>query len=155
VAVIAVSPWLLKRTRLGLRIRACGENPVAALAAGINVRRVRITALCISGAICALGGIHLAYDQHRFESGMSGGRGFIALAAVVLSGWRAGRAAAACIAFGFLEALQIILQDASSGSKSATLIQLLPYVATLVVLALGIGRAAAPRGIGKRAEEHA
>jgi ABC-type uncharacterized transport system permease subunit len=154
VLAIAVSPWMLKRTRLGLRIRACGENPVAALAAGINVRRVRITALMISGAICALGGVHLAYDQHRFEAGMSGGRGFIALAAVVLSGWRAGRAAIACIAFGSLEALQIILQDVSSGSKSATLIQLLPYVATLLVLALGIGRADAPRGIGKTAEEH-
>ena len=149
---IVATPWLLARTRLGLRLRACGDNPSAAQAAGISVARVRIQALCISGAICALGGIHLAYDQHRFESGMSGGRGFIALAAVVLSGWRAGRAAAACIAFGFLEALQIALQDVSRQSKAATLIQLLPFVATLVVLALGIGKAAAPRGIGKHAE---
>ncbi|MBW2458062.1 MAG: ABC transporter permease [Deltaproteobacteria bacterium] len=153
IGAIAVSPWLLKRTRLGLNIRACGENPVAAQAAGLNVRRIRLTALCISGAICALGGIHLAYDQHRFEAGMSGGRGFIALAAVVLSGWRPGRAAAACIAFGFLEALQIILQDIGRGSKATTLIQLLPFVATLLVLALGIGKAAAPRGIGKHADE--
>ena len=98
------------------------------------------------------GGIHLAYDQHRFESGMSGGRGFIALAAVVLSGWRAGRAALACLAFGLLEALQIALQDLSRDSKAAGLIQLLPYVATLLVLAFGIGRAAAPRGIGQHAE---
>ena len=149
---IALSPWVLKRTRLGLRIRACGENPSAAKAAGIDVSRVRITALCISGAICSIGGIHLAYDQHRFESGMSGGRGFIALAAVVLSGWRAGRAALACLAFGLLEALQIALQDLSRDSKAAGLIQLLPYVATLLVLAFGIGRAAAPRGIGQHAE---
>jgi len=153
IVAIALSPWLLRRTRLGLNIRACGENPVAAQAAGLDVRRIRLTALCISGAICALGGIHLAYDQHRFEAGMSGGRGFIALAAVVLSGWRPGRAAAACIAFGFLEALQIILQDIGRGSKAATLIQLLPFVATLVVLALGIGKAATPRGIGKHADE--
>ncbi|HZO16079.1 MAG TPA: ABC transporter permease [Polyangiaceae bacterium] len=152
VAAIAVSPWILGRTRLGLRIRACGENPVAAQAAGIDVRRMRVLALAISGAICALGGIHLAYDQHRFESGMSGGRGFIALAAVVLSGWRHTRAAVACIAFGFLEALQIVLQDVSRASQAATLIQLLPYVATLAVLALGIGRAAAPRGLGKHAD---
>jgi simple sugar transport system permease protein len=133
-------------------VRACGENPGAALAAGIDVRRVRLVALCISGAICALGGVHLAYDQHRFESGMSGGRGFIALAAVVLSGWRPAHAAAACIAFGFLEALQIALQDLSSQSRYAALVQLLPFVATLVVLALGIGRAAAPAGLGKHAE---
>lgn len=146
---ISLSPFLLSRTRLGLRIRACGENPTAAQAAGVAVSRVRITALCISGAICALGGVHLAYDQHRFEAGMSGGRGFIALAAVVLSGWRPTRAALACIAFGFLEALQIALQDLARTSRAATLIQLLPYVATLVVLALGIGKAAAPRGIGK------
>jgi len=111
-----------------------------------------IGCLCVLGAICALGGIHLAYDQHRFESGMSGGRGFIALAAVVLSGWRHTRAAVACIAFGFLEALQIVLQDVSRASQAATLIQLLPYVATLAVLALGIGRAAAPRGLGKHAD---
>jgi simple sugar transport system permease protein len=152
VCVIVVSPWLLANTRLGLRIRACGENPTAAQAAGIDVRRTRITALAISGAICALGGVHLAYDQHRFESGMSGGRGFIALAAVVLSGWRPGRASAACLAFGWLEALQIALQDISRESKAATLVQLLPFVATLVVLALGSGKTATPAGLGKHAD---
>jgi ABC-type uncharacterized transport system permease subunit len=152
VIAIAISPWLLDRTRLGLRIRACGENPTAAQAAGLNVRRLRLTALAISGAICALGGVHLAYDQHRFESAMSGGRGFIALAAVVLSGWRPVRAALACVAFGALEALQIILQDVGRESKAAMLIQLLPFVATLIVLGLGIGRSSAPQGIGKHAE---
>jgi simple sugar transport system permease protein len=152
VAAIAVSPWVLGRTRFGLRVRACGENPSAARAAGIDVTRVRAAALAVSGAICALGGVHLSYDAHRFESGMSGGRGFIALAAVVLSGWRPAHAALACIAFGFLEAVQIVLQDVGRESRWATLIQLLPFVATLAVLALGIGRAAAPRGIGRHAE---
>jgi simple sugar transport system permease protein len=152
LVAIVLTPWVLNRTRLGLRIRACGENPTAALAAGLNVSRLRLLALAISGSICALGGIHLAFDQHRFESGMSGGRGFIALAAVVLSGWRAGRAAVACVAFGALEALQIVLQDLSRTSKAASLIQLLPFVATLVVLAVGVGQAAAPRGLGKHAK---
>ncbi len=150
--VIVASPWVMRNTRLGLRVRACGENPTAAQAAGIDVSRTRVIALCISGAICALGGVHLAFDQHRFEAGMSGGRGFIALAAVVLSGWRAGRAAVACIAFGLLEALQIGLQDMARTSQAATLIQLLPYVATLLVLGLGIGRGAAPAGIGQSPE---
>ena len=152
VASIVASTWLLHRTRLGLRIRACGENPTAAQAAGLRVGRLRLVALAISGGICALGGVHLAYDQHRFESGMSGGRGFIALAAVVLSGWRPVRAALACVVFGALEALQILLQDVSRQSRGTMLIQLLPFVATLLVLALGIGRGSAPQGIGKHAE---
>jgi simple sugar transport system permease protein len=153
VVAIAVTPWLLYRTRFGLRVRACGENPVAARAAGLSVSRLRLAALACSGAVCALGGVHLAYDQHRFEAAMSGGRGFIALAAVVLSGWRAGRAAAACVVFGALEALQIALQDVGRASRAGMLVQLLPFVATLVVLGLGIGRAAAPAGIGKHAEQ--
>jgi len=133
-------------------VRACGENPTAARATGLRVSRLRIAALGISGAICGLGGVHLAYDQHRFEAAMTGGRGFIALAAVVLSGWRPARAALACLAFGMLEALQILLQDVGRESKLAMLIQLLPYLATLLVLALGIGRGSAPQGIGKHAE---
>ena len=153
LAATALTPFVLSRTRFGLRARAAGENPVAAASVGIDVSRVRIAALAISGAICALGGVHLAFDQHRFESGMSSGRGFMALAAVVVSGWRPARAVAACVAFGALEALQIVLQDQAQRSAGAELIQLLPYVATLVVLGFAAGRAAAPEGLGKHAEE--
>jgi simple sugar transport system permease protein len=154
LAVIATvaTPFILARTRFGLRTRAAGENPAAASLSGVNVPRVRYTALLVSGAICALGGVHLAFDQHRFESGMSNGRGFIALAAVVVSGWRAERAVLACLAFGALEALQIVLQDQAKRSAGADLIQLLPYVATLLVLGFAAGRAAAPRGLGKHAD---
>jgi general nucleoside transport system permease protein len=153
IAATALTPFVLARTRFGLRARAAGENPVAAASVGIDVTRVRIAALAVSGAVCALGGVHLAFDQHRFESGMSSGRGFMALAAVVVSGWRAERAVAACVAFGALEALQIVLQDQLRQSAAAGLIQLLPYVATLLVLGFAAGRAAAPEGLGKRAEE--
>jgi len=153
LAATALTPFVLARTRFGLRARAAGENPVAAASVGIDVSRVRIAALAVSGAICALGGVHLAFDQHRFESGMSSGRGFMALAAVVVSGWRAERAVAACVAFGALEALQIVLQDQANRSAGAELIQLLPYVATLVVLGFAAGRAAAPEGLGKHAED--
>jgi general nucleoside transport system permease protein len=152
IACAVVTPFALARTRFGLHVRAAGENPAAASAAGIDVPRVRLAALAVSGAIAALGGVHLAFDQHRFESGMSNGRGFIALAAVVVSGWRAGRAMIACVAFGALEALQIVLQDEARKSSGAELVQLLPYAATLVVLAFAAGRAAAPRGLGKHAE---
>ncbi|AUX35200.1 MULTISPECIES: ABC transporter permease [Sorangium] len=146
---IAATPLLLARTRFGLRVRAAGEDPAAAAAAGVPVTRVRCAALALSGALCALGGAHLAYDQHRFDAGMSNGRGFIALAAVVVSGLRAGRAALACLLFGALEALQIALQSAARGaSRAADLAQLLPYVATLVALGLAARRGAAP---GERA----
>jgi general nucleoside transport system permease protein len=109
--------------------------------------------LAVSGAICALGGAHLAYDQHRFESGMSAGRGFIALAAVVVSGWRASYAALACLAFGALEASQIALQDQARKSVVGDLVQTLPYIATLLVLAFATKRHGAPEGIGKHATE--
>lgn len=153
IAAAVLTPYVLARTRFGLRARAAGENPVAAASVGIDVSRVRVLALAVSGAICGLGGVHLAFDQHRFESGMSGGRGFMALAAVVVAGWRAERAVAACVAFGALEALQIVLQDQAQRSAGAELIQILPYQVTLVVLAFAAGRAAAPEGLGKHAEE--
>ncbi len=151
VLAVALTPWILHRTKFGLRVRAAGENPVAAAAVGINVVRVRLAALAVSGAIGALGGIHLALDQHRFESGMSGGRGFIALAAVILSGWRSVRAAVACLVFAGLEATQILLQGQRLVPHEV--LQMLPYVATLLILGVAAGRARAPAGLGKHAPE--
>ncbi len=149
ILVIALSPFVLQKTRFGLRVRAAGENPEAVRALGLSVTKIRCLALLVSGAICSLGGVHLAFDQHRFESGMSNGRGFIALAAVVVSGWRVSWAVLACLAFGALEALQIVLQDKLRTSRAGDVIQLLPYVATLVVLGFAAGRASAPKGLGK------
>lgn len=148
-AAVAVTPFFLARTPLGLRLRAAGENPEAVTAAGLDVTRVRLAALALSGAVCALGGVHLAYDQHGFESGMSNGRGFIALAAVVVAGWRPLGAAAACLVFAALEALQIVLQGSVRTSLFGPLVPLLPYVATLVVLGFTAFRQAAPRALGK------
>lgn len=153
LAMALATPWVLQKTRFGLRVRAAGENPTAVASLGLSVTRIRCLALLVSGAVCGLGGVHLAFDQHRFESGMSNGRGFIALAAVVVSGWRAGRAVLACLAFGALEALQIVLQDTLRSWRGGDLVQLLPYVATLVVLGFAAGRGAAPKGLGKSAED--
>ena len=142
-------------TRFGLRVRAAGENPEAAQSLGVPVARIRVLAVTLGGAICGLGGAALALDQHQFQSGMSGGRGFIALAAVIVSGWRPGRAALACVLFAALDALQIVAQDQATVARD--LVQMLPYVATLVtlaVLALRRGNAAgslAPKGIGRHA----
>jgi ABC-type uncharacterized transport system permease subunit len=142
-------------TRFGLRVRAAGENPEAAQSLGVPVGRVRVLAVTLGGAICGLGGAALALDQHQFQSGMSGGRGFIALAAVIVSGWRPGRAALACVLFAALDALQIVAQDQAVVARD--LVQMLPYLATLAtlaVLAVRRGNAAgslAPKGIGRHA----
>jgi ABC-type uncharacterized transport system permease subunit len=155
--VLALATWqLLDQTRFGLRVRACGEDPAATASVGVPVARVRTVAVVLGGAICGIGGVALAYDQHQFQSGMSGGRGFIALAAVILSGWRPWRAVGACLAFAALDALEIVLQDQAHVPEYA--VQMLPYVATLAALFViarrrgiaGLGVAGRPpAGLGK------
>jgi len=138
LALLALTAYALQRTRLGIQVRAAGEDAAAAASLGLDVARVRAVAVTLGGAIAGVGGAALAYDQHQFQSGMSGGRGFIALAAVILSGWRPGRAVLACAAFALLDASQIVFQGQSRASHD--LVTALPYVATLVSLAL-LGRA--------------
>jgi ABC-type uncharacterized transport system permease subunit len=133
IALAVATAWSLQKTRFGLRVRACGEDPRAAASVGVDVKRVRLVAVSLGSAVCGLGGVALAFDQHQFQSGMSGGRGFIALAAVILSGWRPGRAVAACLAFAALDAMQIVAQD-QVRAASGYLVQVLPYAATLVAL---------------------
>ncbi len=155
LGAVAATVLVLRATRFGLRVRACGEGPIAAQAAGIAVVRTRTVAVAIGGALAALGGAALAYDQHQFQSGMSGGRGFIALAAVVLSGWRPGRAAALCLVFAALDALQTVLQGHARALQD--MVQMLPFVAALLALALlsrKRGHAGAPpAGLGVNATE--
>jgi simple sugar transport system permease protein len=154
VAAVALVTWLaLYQTRFGLRVRASGEDPTAASSVGVAVGTSRVLAVVLGCAICGLGGVALAYDQHQFQSGMSGGRGFIALAAVILSGWRPVRAVLACVAFAALNALEFVLQD--EVHVSPYLIQMLPYLATLLALGFVAGRGGAsargrqPAGLGK------
>ncbi len=145
--------YVMYKTRFGLRVRASGEEPVAAASVGIAVNRVRILSVMLGGAICGIGGVALAYDQHQFQSGMSGGRGFIALAAVILGGWRPLRAVFACLLFAALDALQIVLQG--QARVPTDLVQMLPYVVTLLALFAVMRRGGdtgkPPRGLGKAA----
>lgn len=131
---LAGTAFALPRTRLGIQLRAAGEDAAAAESLGLDVARLRLVAVTLGGAIAGIGGAALAFDQHQFQSGMSGGRGFIALAAVIVSGWRPGRAVLACAAFALLDATQIVLQGHSRASHD--LVTALPYVATLVSLAV-------------------
>lgn len=151
IALVAAAAWMLKRTRFGLRLRACGEDPSAAQAVGVPVARVRTLSVVLGGAVTGLGGTALAYDLHQFQAGMSGGRGFIALAAVIVSGWRPWTAAAACLAFAALDALQIVLQNQTK--LPSQVLAMVPFVATLVALVLvskrRAGQMRAPAGLGK------
>jgi ABC-type uncharacterized transport system permease subunit len=141
----------LARTRFGLRLRACGEDPSAAEAVGVDVTGTRTIAVTVGGAICGLGGTALAFDLHQFQAGMTGGRGFIALAAVIIAGWRSWPAVFACLAFAALDALQIILQNQTR--IPSTVFSILPFIATLVALAVvsrrTSGKHRAPAGLGK------
>lgn len=141
--------YLLFRTSWGLRLRACGESPEGAASAGINVIRTRYVAVITSGALAALGGIYLSLAQvGLFQRGMTQGRGFIALAAMIFGKWRPVPILAACLLLGFADAFQFRAQ-ALGLPLPHDLLLALPYIVALVALATFIGRATAPAAIGK------
>lgn len=146
LAVLGLS-WYLTHTPGGLRIRSVGEHPLAAASLGVNVTRTRLKAVLTSGVLAGLGGAWLALENHGFVDRMSGGRGYIAIAAMIFGKWRPGAAAAACLLFAFADALQLNLQ-AHATVVPRELIQILPYALTIVTLAGVIGRARAPRALG-------
>ena len=138
---------LVARARLGLRVRAAGERPDATAAAGVSVATTRWAAALLGGAIAGVGGAQLSLVVGGFSADMSGGRGYVALAAVIMGGWRPGWVILACLGFGFAEALQVRMQAAGTGLP-AELVRLLPYVLTLVLLATLRGRGRAPSALG-------
>ena len=140
-----ISYFVIFKTRFGLRLRAVGEHPEAADTLGISVPRMRLAGVLISGAFSGLGGAWLALDQHSFTDGMSAGRGFIALAALIIGKWKPQGALAACLFFGFAEAVVIQVQG---GSIPTQFIQMIPYVLTMIVLAGFIGRVTPPAANG-------
>lgn len=144
--------WVLYRTRFGLRLRAVGENPAAVDTAGISVARMRYLAMVCAGVLAGLAGAYLATAQSAgFIKDMSAGKGFIALAALIFSKWRPIQVMFACLLFGFLDALAIRLQGQTLpliGEAPVQLIQALPYILTVVLLAGFIGRAIPPKAGG-------
>jgi len=142
--------FLIYRTKFGLRVRAVGEHPEAAESVGIHVSRVRIPAVLLSGALAGLGGAYLALEQHQFTDGMSAGRGFIALAAVIFGRWEPMRVALACLLFAGAETLQIQLQG--SQALPSQLVESIPYVLTIIALATVVGRSVSPAALGRTEE---
>lgn len=144
--------YALYKTPFGLRLRATGENPAAADAAGVNVIRLRYIAVVLSGVLAAAGGAYLSIGQSSlFTRGMSAGRGFIALAALILAKWKPVPVLIACLFFGLTEALTIPLANyklASGENIPVQFIQIIPYVLTIIVLAGFIGSSRAPKALG-------
>lgn len=139
--------WLLYRTPFGLRVRATGEHPAAAVSVGIAVNRIRYLAAALSGGLAALGGAYLALDQHQFSAEMTAGRGFIALAATIFGRWDPFRAAMACLLFAAAETLQIQLQGTQA--IPSQFVEMIPFALTIIALAGVVGRAVPPAALGK------
>lgn len=139
--------WLyVRRTRGGLRLVATGADPAKARLAGVVPERVRLGALIATGLFAGLGGAMLVAFTGGFSDNMTAGRGYIALAALVVGGWRPLPTLAACLAFGFFYALNVRFNGVALPSQFWTA---LPYLATLVALGGLLGRNRTPAGLGK------
>ena len=154
VALMAVplTAWIVFKTRFGLRLRAVGENPQAVDTAGISVAWLRYRAVIMAGLLCGLAGAYLSIALGAgFIKDMSAGKGYIALAALIFGKWRPFPALFACLLFGFLEAVATRMQGVQLpvvGEIDVQLMQALPYILTVILLAGFIGRAIAPKAIG-------
>ena len=146
--LIPVTFFVVFRTPFGLRLRATGEVPEAVDTAGVSVYRMRYYGVAISGLLAALGGAYLSMGLlSAFTEGMTNGRGFIALAALIFGRWNPIGAAGAALLFGFAQA--ITFRAGGQEVIPIEFLQMLPYILTIVVLASFGGRAIAPAAIGK------
>ena len=155
LAIVSVflTSFLLYRTRFGLRIRAVGEEPNAIDTAGLSVARLRYLALVFTGVMCGLSGVALSMAQNGgFVRDMSAGMGFMALAAVIFGKWKPWPAFWACMLFGLLGALSDRLQGVPIfvlKEIPSQVFNALPYLLTVVLLAGFVGKAVAPKAVGR------
>jgi ABC-type uncharacterized transport system permease subunit len=152
-AAVPFTWWVLFRTRFGLRLRAVGENPAAVDTAGISVTWLRYRAVMCTGILSGMAGTYLALAMNAgFVKDMSAGRGYIALAALIFAKWKPVPAMLACLLFGFLDAMAIRIGGTPLpiiGRVPVQVIQALPFVLTVILLAGFIGKAIPPRAGGQ------
>lgn len=153
IAAVPTVAWVVARTRFGLRLRAVGESPEAVDTAGVSVEALRYSALLAAGVLCGLAGAYLSIAQNAgFIRDMTAGKGFLALAALIFGKWRPVPAVLACLLFAFADAAQVRLQGTPLpliGTVPTQAIQALPYLLTILLLAGFVGRAVAPRALGR------
>src|ERR1700692_2716448 len=157
-ALVPISWYVMYRTPFGLRLRAVGEKPEAADAAGVSVKRMRYSGGLIAGVLAGLGGAYLSIGQSSlFTRNMTSGRGFIALAALIFGKWRPFQTMFACLLFGFTEAvsyrMQAVVKLPSGEDIPVQFILMVPYVLTIVVLAGFIGHSRPPHALGRPYEK--
>ena len=152
-ALVPLVYWVVYHSRFGLRLRACGENPHAADAAGVSVEKTRYLAMLVAGVLCSFSGAYLSIVQSGFFlRDMSAGAGYLALTALVFGNWRPLQTVLGCLMFGFFTAVQIQLEGRDLplvGRIPGSLIQMIPYVVTVVVLAGLMAKSVAPKAVGK------
>ena len=151
VAVVIVGWIVLFKTRFGLRLRMVGENPKAAATMGLRVHGIKYCGVLICGALAGVGGAYLSLDQlDMFVRNMTAGRGYIAVAIAILGRYNPAQIVPCALLFGFCDAVQIYLQGEAFPPQ---IVQMLPYIVTLLVLAFGVKHIKPPAGVGKYDDE--
>ena len=151
--MVPLTWWVLFRTRFGLRLRAVGEAPGAVDTAGVSVIGMRYSAVIICGVLCGIAGAYMATGlQAGFVKDMTAGRGYIALAALIFAKWRPWYALSSCLLFGFLQAVALrpdLIKGYLGFEVQVQLLDALPYILTVVILAGFVGKAIPPRAGGE------
>ncbi len=148
-AMVVIAWIILYKTPFGLRLRTVGEHPAAADTVGVDVYNMRYIAVVISGVLAGIAGAHLSIGVSEvFSQDMSAGRGFIALAAMIAGGWHPIGACVAAVLFGYFEKLSLILKGAPIFGIPSQFIGVLPYVITIIVLAVAGTKSIGPKANG-------
>ncbi len=156
-AVVVLVTWFfMYRTKWGFRIKALGEHPAAVDALGVSVYKLRYICVVLSGVLAGVGGgaVTLAIISQFTPTAISG-QGFIALAAIIFGKWRPIGAYMACLLFGFSQALVVLFGGSSMISIPSPILSMLPYVLTIIILILFVGRSSAPKASGHPYEKGA
>jgi ABC-type uncharacterized transport system permease subunit len=151
VILVGVVSYVFYKTPAGLWLQFAGEHPAALDSSGVRVNPLRLKAVVLGGLLAGLGGSTLSlFLSSLFSNHMTAGRGFMALAALILGKWKPIPTLLSCLLFGFFDALQMQLQGSSSLLKGIPVqfIQILPYLVTLIVLAGWVGKSRAPKKLG-------
>ena len=135
--IMIAATLFMKYTRFGFHIYACGENPVMAETAGINVHRIRYFSVIMSGVLAGFGGAMLSIAQmNLFQDGLVAGRGYLALGAVTVGRWTVWGSYLASMLFGFFDALQLYIQTIPSNPIPADFVQMIPYLSIIFILSV-------------------